>query len=1776
MRNVKVVLLTLLLLLLITGFGLTSCTVGENLTSTTWTVHSTDLRADFRTIQSAIDNASVLAGDSIEVWNGTYNETVVVDKQLTIYSRDGASVTIVDARGSGSALTLKADGCTVRSLKVTGSGVNPGDAGIKVESDRNIIETTICYENNIDGISLSGSSNNVISNNTCYENNRDGISLWQSSHNTLSHNTIDDNRYGISVSDSSNNIVVTNKISNNYAGFFLWQSYYNTISNNSFYRNSREGVYMAESSYNTILNNEISENEEEGIQVEDSSDNVLLNNKINDNLEGGIHLSVGSSNNTIASNEIRRNSAAGTHLENSSSNWIYRNDFINNSKNVESYDSDNFWDTPSKLIYIYNGAAYTNYTGNYWSDYGEVDNNRDGIGDVPYTIKEEVDKGAEDDYDYYPLIQPIKFYVVVNEFPIADFTFSPIEPYVNDSVTFDASLSYDPDGTIILYHWEFDDGAIMNTTECVVTHYYHSSDNFTVTLTVSDNADAMTSTTKRITIHPVRYPVHNLNTSENFSTIHDAIFAVNTTDGDIIEVEPGTYKENVKVTKSLIIRSASRNCEDTVVTAADPHNPVFEVITDKVHITGFAITGATNKAGIYLNETAFCTIANTALSNSYYGIYLSNSTRNTITNNTFSRSILWDICIINSEANVFTDNTLSSSRYPTTITFTYAGNIAFKGVESPPVELLGYRTISKYVNATAVSVNSWLFIHIRYTDLDLGSVEESTLKLYRYNRTEWELVPGVNGVDEANNYVYANITSFSVLAPMGVIRRSVHNLNTAENFSTIQEAIDAPLTTDGHIIEVEPGTYHENVKVNKSLTIRSAAGDSTSPIVQAVNPNDNVFTITADSVKVSGFTIKGATGDNNAGIYLASTSNMITNNDASFNYIGIALSNSTKNTISNNTALYNSYAGIAFFDSSNSNTIANNTVNNNRIGLICYPFGGGSFNTIINNHFDHNYDGINILGGFGPSNNNSIINNSATYNDEVGLAIANSNNNVIEGNNFSFTRWYDGIEVVGTSCNNTINNNVLNSNGWAGIELYQDEFLTQGSPTHNIITNNTAHSNKHFGIHLSDSSRYNIITNNSVWFNNVSGIALYDSSSNNRVAHNELYSNLVGLSLDGSNTSFNQIVNNTIQHSKSYGIWLVDLQHSNTISNNMVSNTSLFGILVLNCTNNTISSNTAHVNGRGIGLDNSSGIHVINNIADSNEISGISLLNSTNNILDSNSARFNTYEGIYLSRSNLNTISHNDVSFGYFGISLDSSHDNTIADNVAESPYYFEIFLFSSTGNAISNNSWYTQEDIIPGVKLYVLESLTPPLQSVDNATNATYYIVVENLGNVPDTFDVAVSSIDNPDILHLNNYNVSLGAGEISASISALQLETLKLNVSDATPGMYKAQIEATSRNDNAVKDATETWTIVQGEIDSTLINAAIINSAVINSSLQNARINSSAIINSFIYDSSITDSLITNSAVTSTSLSSVTVEDAVVNDGIISSGSITLNGITYEIDNETRIFDLVIGSDYRDSDLVGIKYSKNLEVYAENSNTSFDIRAKDDYCAGSMNVQKSTIPPHGVPESTSAIGAYVYANNSNNMRESTDWLVIKVFYEESELDDLDESLLKLSYFNESADPQRWEEIPLSGVNTRENYVWGNISHYSIFAVSGAVTPKESYGGVGGRGRAHRDTDNDGLTDLQEEIVGTDPRNPDTDGDGFKDGEDPYPLDENLPIRVPATPTPELKPTPSAVPTTSPIHVPLTTPSPTPTPTPKPLLGWEVIVAIIIGTILYYVRKRV
>ncbi len=84
--------------------------------------------------------------------------------------------------------------------------------------------------------------------------------------------------------------------------------------------------------------------------------------------------------------------------------------------------------------------------------------------------------------------------------PVASFTFEPQTPVVNETVTFNATDSHDPDGTIISYDWDFGDGTILSEINPVAAHDYAVEGSYLVKLTVVDN-DALNDTdTASITV----------------------------------------------------------------------------------------------------------------------------------------------------------------------------------------------------------------------------------------------------------------------------------------------------------------------------------------------------------------------------------------------------------------------------------------------------------------------------------------------------------------------------------------------------------------------------------------------------------------------------------------------------------------------------------------------------------------------------------------------------------------------------------------------------------------------------------------------------------------------------------------------------------------------------------------------------------------------------------------------------------------------------------------------------------------------------------------------------------------------------------------------------------------------------------------------------------------------------------------------------------------------------------------------------------------------------
>lgn len=88
---------------------------------------------------------------------------------------------------------------------------------------------------------------------------------------------------------------------------------------------------------------------------------------------------------------------------------------------------------------------------------------------------------------------------------------------VGMSVTFDGSASFDPDGVIVNFAWDFGDGTFASGP--VVTHAYSQTGQFTVTLTVTDDEGAQSSDSARINVVDTSPPTVTLQSPVGGETI---------------------------------------------------------------------------------------------------------------------------------------------------------------------------------------------------------------------------------------------------------------------------------------------------------------------------------------------------------------------------------------------------------------------------------------------------------------------------------------------------------------------------------------------------------------------------------------------------------------------------------------------------------------------------------------------------------------------------------------------------------------------------------------------------------------------------------------------------------------------------------------------------------------------------------------------------------------------------------------------------------------------------------------------------------------------------------------------------------------------------------------------------------------------------------------------------------------------------------------------------------------------------------------------------------
>ena len=276
------------------------------------------------------------------------------------------------------------------------------------------------------------------------------------------------------------------------------------------------GTCVRITAYNAEISGFMIKNGITGVHIESSTGNTIDNNRISDHCEG-IYLS-NSNNNTIAHNSITdtRLCFSGIHLSSSEDNVIYDNDLSDNRDGIYVYNSNN------NLIYHNNLVsntyqAYDNTGtnqwdngypsgGNYWSDYTGIDTfsgadqnipGSDSIGDTHYGIR-----GGAGAYDRYPFMNMGGWIDEENIPPVASFTYSPLNPVVDQTIAFESSSSYDPDGQIVNCRLDLGDETVVDgmLPKTVIVYEYSSAGSYIVTLTVTDDYGATGAETKRIIV----------------------------------------------------------------------------------------------------------------------------------------------------------------------------------------------------------------------------------------------------------------------------------------------------------------------------------------------------------------------------------------------------------------------------------------------------------------------------------------------------------------------------------------------------------------------------------------------------------------------------------------------------------------------------------------------------------------------------------------------------------------------------------------------------------------------------------------------------------------------------------------------------------------------------------------------------------------------------------------------------------------------------------------------------------------------------------------------------------------------------------------------------------------------------------------------------------------------------------------------------------------------------------------------------------------------------
>jgi parallel beta-helix repeat protein len=560
-------------------------------------------------------------------------------------------------------------------------------------------------------------------------------------------------------------------------------------------------------------------------------------------------------------------------------------------------------------------------------------------------------------------------------------------------------------------------------------------------------------------------------------------------------------------------------------------------VDKRANITIQNITLTNWDTGIYFDTVVDSRVQNVAIdSSNIFGIDFESSLNNNLTSNSFSDNHE-DIYLKSSTGNKFINQTFGS----TTTSFTCNGDFKLMGVTDIPSDPSNYHNISKYVNITISGLPSsseWLYLNVSYSHSDLGSVNESNLSMWRYNGATWNLVSG-SGVNTNANYVYGNLTQFSIFAPLG--QEEGGGGGDSSPSVTLNSPGDGSTDTDGNITFI--CTAHDDINlVNVTLygnwsgswvsngTNSSPANNSPVTFDRTFGNGSYLWNCRAcDNASQCAFaaanrTVKVSVGGGGAGTisscgyinaenctdgwnctlsanvwnystcFIINVSNIVFNCQGNTVYyanesIGYAFKIFSQNNVTVKNCkiehgIYPNYyqnSPAIYLRNVSNNNITNNNITTRNSGSYAIYFEIFDINNTIQNNV------LNTTGDTNPSilfetdcncNNNSFINNTimTSGTSSHGFDLRSSTGLIVQGNNITANQLATGIKSD-TITNSNFINNYIAMNG-AGSGEVSSAFDFESSQNNNLTNNDIV-----MGGAISGYSTIKMISSNNTIFN---------------------------------------------------------------------------------------------------------------------------------------------------------------------------------------------------------------------------------------------------------------------------------------------------------------------------------------------------------------------------------------------------------------------------------------------------------------------------------------------------------------------------------------------------------------------------------------------------------------------------------------------------------------------------------------------------------------------